>query len=158
MHNSPEMTLDPQQVEASVVADLPKVVLHDHLTCGMRPTTLVELADRAGYDALPSRDPEEVARWFVEAGNAGSLPAHLEAFAHTTAVTQTAESLTRIAREAVEDLAGDRVVYAELRIAPELHVDGGLSMQEVVDAVVEGLRAVKDEGELELSTNPFNNL
>ena len=139
MHNSPEMTLDPQQVEASVVADLPKVVLHDHLTGGMRPTTLVELADRAGYDALPSRDPEEVARWFVEAGNAGSLPAHLEAFAHTTAVTQTAESLTRIAREAVEDLAGDRVVYAELRIAPELHVDGGLSMQEVVDAVVEGL-------------------
>src|SRR5699024_9794472 len=139
MHNSPEMTLDPQQVEANVVADLPKVVLHDHLTGGMRPTTLVELADRAGYDALPSRDPEEVARWFVEAGNAGSLPAHLEAFAHTTAVTQTAESLTRIAREAVEDLAGDRVVYAELRIAPELHVDGGLSMQEVVDAVVEGL-------------------
>ncbi|KGF16769.1 adenosine deaminase [Corynebacterium freneyi] len=139
MHNSPEMPLDPLQVEANVVADLPKVVLHDHLTGGMRPSTLVELAAQAGYDGLPSDDPEEVARWFVEAGTAGSLPGHLEAFAHTTAVTQTAESLTRVAREAVEDLAGDRVVYAELRIAPELHVDGGLSMQEVVDAVVEGL-------------------
>lgn len=139
MHNSPEMSLDPQQVEANVVADLPKVVLHDHLSGGLRPVTLIELAEDAGYEGLPSSDPEELARWFVEAGNAGSLPAYLEAFAHTTAVTQTAESLTRIAREAVEDLAGDRVVYAELRIAPELHVDGGLSMQQVVDAVVEGL-------------------
>ncbi|MFD5867983.1 adenosine deaminase [Corynebacterium sp. NPDC060344] len=139
MHNSSEMTLDPRQVEADVVADLPKVVLHDHLTGGMRPSTLIELAASAGYGGLPSDDAEEVARWFVEAGNAGNVAGHLEALAHTTAVTQTAESLTRIAREAVEDLAGDRVVYAELRIAPELHVDGGLSMQEVVDAVVDGL-------------------
>ncbi len=140
MHNSSEMGPDPRRVEASVVADLPKVVLHDHLTGGMRPTTLVELAAQAGYGGLPSDEPEEVARWFVEAGNAGSFSAHREAFAHTTAVTQTADALTRVAREAVVDLAGDRVVYAELRIAPELHVEGGLSMQDVVDAVVEGLR------------------
>ncbi|MFC3849052.1 adenosine deaminase [Corynebacterium hansenii] len=140
MHNSSEMGPDPRRVEASVVADLPKVVLHDHLTGGMRPTTLVELAAQAGYGGLPSDEPEEVARWFVEAGNAGNFSAHREAFAHTTAVTQTADALTRVAREAVVDLAGDRVVYAELRIAPELHVEGGLSMQDVVDAVVEGLR------------------
>lgn len=74
MHNSPEMSLDPQQVEANVVADLPKVVLHDHLSGGLRPVTLIELAEDAGYEGLPSSDPEELARWFVEAGNAGSLP------------------------------------------------------------------------------------
>lgn len=140
MHNSPEMGLDPQQVEADVVADLPKVVLHDHLTGGVRPSTVVELAEQAGYDGLPSSDPEEIARWFVDGGNAGSLSAYLEVFSPITAVTQTAESLTRIAREAVEDLAGDHVVYAEVRIAPELHLEGGLGMQDVVDAVVEGLR------------------
>ncbi|MDK7241404.1 hypothetical protein QP475_14000, partial [Lacticaseibacillus rhamnosus] len=52
---------------------------------------------------------------------------------------QTAESLTRVAREAVEDLAADNVVYAELRLAPENHLEKGLDMQAVIDALVEGL-------------------
>ncbi|WP_295623725.1 adenosine deaminase [uncultured Corynebacterium sp.] len=139
MHNSPEMSLEPQVVEANVVADLPKVVLNDHLAGGLRPATLVELAETAGYEGLPTSDADELARWFVEAGNARNMNTYREALDHPTAVMQTAEAITRVAAEAVEDLAGDHVVYAELRMAPERHLEGGLSMQDVVDAAVEGL-------------------
>lgn len=123
-----------------VVASLPKVLLHDHLDGGLRPQTVIELAADCGYtDQLPTTDVDELEQWFIDTGNSGSLPSYLTAFAHTCAVMQTAESLTRVAREAVEDLADDNVVYAELRLAPENHLEKGLDMQAVVDALVEGL-------------------
>ncbi|MCB2411841.1 adenosine deaminase [Demequina sp. TTPB684] len=117
---------------------LPKILLHDHLDGGLRPSTLIELAGEIGHE-LPSTDPDELQRLFVENANSGDLVRYLEAFAHTTAVMQTAQNLTRIAREAVVDLANDGVVYAELRYAPEQHVAGGLSLQEVVEAVQSGI-------------------
>src|SRR6478609_8233119 len=58
------------------------------------------------------------------------------------AVMQTASAITRVARECVEDLAADGVVYAEIRYAPEQHVEQGLSLDEVVAAVQAGF----DEG------------
>ena len=123
-----------------VVASLPKVLLHDHLDGGLRPQTVIDLAADCGYtDQLPTTDADELEQWFIDTGNSGSLPSYLTAFAHTCAVMQTAESLTRVAREAVEDLAADNVVYAELRLAPENHLEKGLDMQAVVDALVEGL-------------------
>lgn len=127
------MTLTPAEILA-----LPKVVLHDHLDGGLRPTTLIELAAEVGH-ALPSTDPEELATLFHAQAESGDLVKYLEVFAHTTAVMQSAAHLTRIAREAVEDLAADGVIYAELRYAPELHVAGGLGLQEVVEAVQAGI-------------------
>ncbi|WP_291377734.1 adenosine deaminase [Demequina sp.] len=127
------MTLTTPQILA-----LPKVVLHDHLDGGLRPSTLIELAGEIGHE-LPSTDPDELQQLFVENANSGDLVRYLEAFAHTTAVMQTAPNLTRIAREAVVDLAADGVVYAELRYAPEQHVAGGLTLQEVVEAVQAGI-------------------
>lgn len=120
------------------IAALPKVVLHDHLDGGLRPATLLELADAAGQ-ALPAGEPDALAAWFVETCDAGSLEAYLATFEHTLAVMQSAANLTRIAAEAVVDLAADGVVYAELRYAPELHQRAGLTGQQVVDAVREGL-------------------
>jgi adenosine deaminase len=120
------------------IVALPKVVLHDHLDGGLRPATIIELAAEAGHD-LPSNDPDELAAWFVQAASAGDLTRYLETFAHTLAVTQTEAGLRRVAREAVVDLAADGVVYAELRYAPEQHLGGGLSIQEVLDAVHAGL-------------------
>lgn len=121
-----------------LVPGLPKVLLHDHLDGGLRPATIVELAAAAGHE-LPATDPDELGRWFVDAASSGSLERYLETFAHTVAVMQTAENLTRVAREAVVDLAADGVVFAELRYAPEQHLEGGLGLQEVVDAVQAGL-------------------
>lgn len=120
------------------IAALPKVVLHDHLDGGLRPGTMLELADEIGH-TLPAQDPDALARWFVESANSGSLERYLETFAHTTAVMQTPEHLHRVASEAVLDLAGDGAVYAELRYAPEQHLERGLTLQEVVDAVQAGL-------------------
>jgi len=125
----------------ALIPTLPKVLLHDHLDGGLRPATVVELAAEIGHE-LPSTDPDELGRWFVEAASAGSLERYLETFAHTVAVLQTADALRRVAREAVLDLAADGVVHAEVRYAPEQHLERGLSLQDVVDAV----RAGFDEG------------
>jgi adenosine deaminase len=122
----------------------PKVVLHDHLDGGLRPATLVELADEIGHD-LPASEPEALAAWVQRAADSGSLELFLEPFAHTGAVLQTLHGLERVAREWVLDLAADGVVYAEARFAPELSTAGGLSMEEVMDAVLAGLHAGEAE-------------
>ena len=76
----------------------------------------MELAAEIGYE-LPTTDPAELEKWFYDAANSGDLPTYLTTFDHTTAVMQTKEALVRVTREAVEDLAADNVVYAELRYA-----------------------------------------
>lgn len=121
-----------------VIAGLPKVLLHDHLDGGLRPATVAELAAEVRHP-LPTTDAEELGEWFVRAADSGSLERYLETFEHTVAVMQSAEALRRVAREAVLDLAADRVVYAELRYAPEQHLERGLTLQDVVDAVQDGL-------------------
>ena len=116
----------------------PKALLHDHLDGGLRPGTVLDLAAETGYDELPATDVEALATWFKTQAHSGSLVRYLEPFAHTVAVMQTPEALHRVARECAEDLAADSVVYAEVRFAPELHIDGGLSLDAVVDAVLAG--------------------
>lgn len=116
----------------------PKVLLHDHLDGGLRPGTVVELADETGYSGLPTTDVDELGRWFRDAADSGSLEKYLETFAHTCGVMQTEEALSRVAAECVEDLADDGVVYAEVRYAPELFVERGLSLEAVVEAVQDG--------------------
>ena len=112
---------------------LPKVVLHDHLDGGLRPETVLELADAVGYEGLPASDPVALAAWFDQSGS-DSLERYLEAFSETVAVMQTAEALHRVAYEAAVDLAADGVVYAEIRFAPGLHTAGGLPLTEVIEA------------------------
>jgi adenosine deaminase len=124
-----------------VVRRAPKALLHDHLDGGLRPATIVELAAETGYEALPTTDPDELAGWFVEAADSGSLVRYLETFAHTVGVMQTRDALVRVASECAQDLAADGVVYAEVRFAPELHVTHGLGLDEVVQAVLDGFRA-----------------
>ncbi|HTC69012.1 MAG TPA: adenosine deaminase [Acidothermaceae bacterium] len=122
------------------IARAPKALLHDHLDGGLRPSTVIDLARISGYTQLPTYDAGELAAWFVESASSGSLERYLETFAHTVGVMQTVDSLIRVAAECAEDLAADNVVYAEVRFAPEQHVDGGLSLDAVVEAVLEGFR------------------
>src|SRR5262245_64234618 len=118
----------------------PKVVLHDHLDGGLRPATVVDLARDAGHE-LPTTDPDELARWFTQGAYRHDLDLYLETFQHTVGVMQSKEALTRTAAECAEDLADDGVVYAEVRFAPELHIEGGLTLDEVVEAVQAGFQA-----------------
>ncbi len=115
----------------------PKVLLHDHLDGGLRPQTVLELAEQVGH-RLPADDAESLGRWFAESADSGSLVRYLETFDHTVAVMQTEEALERVARECVADLAADGVVYAEIRYAPEQHVSSGLTLDQVVGAVRSG--------------------
>ncbi|HET8794850.1 MAG TPA: adenosine deaminase [Arthrobacter sp.] len=125
------------------IRSLPKVSLHDHLDGGLRPQTIIELAAEAGHE-LPSTDAVALGEWFRESADSGSLPRYLETFDHTIAVMQTREGLARVAREFVEDLADDGVIYGEVRWAPEQHLQQGLSLDQVVEAVQEGLEAGVD--------------
>ncbi len=127
------MTLTPDLVRSA-----PKVALHDHLDGGLRPATVLELSARQGRPA-PGGTPEEVADWFFRTADSGSLPRYLETFDRTVGLMQTPEALARVAREFVEDMAADRVVYAETRWAPQQHLLGGLTLDGAVAAVQQGL-------------------
>ncbi|MEI8057250.1 MAG: adenosine deaminase [Actinomycetes bacterium] len=136
---------DPNAGSASVVPEVlvrraPKAVLHDHLDGGLRPSTIIELAAECGYQSLPTTDPLALGQWFVDSADSGSLERYLETFAHTVAVMQTRAALVRVASECAQDLAADGVVYAEVRYAPELHLRAGLTLNDVVEAVLDGLR------------------
>lgn len=119
------------------IVKAPKALLHDHLDGGLRPATIIDLADQIGH-RLPANDAAALGEWFVAAANSGSLVRYLETFTHTVAVMQTPEALHRVAKECALDLAADGVVYAESRFAPEQHLDGGLALPEVVEAVLAG--------------------
>ena len=130
-------------LDEAVIRALPKVVLHDHLDGGLRPATVLEIADQVGHELPVSgadRTADGLARWFRESADSGSLERYLETFAHTVGVMQTAPALRRVARESVLDLARDGVVYAESRYAPEQHLEGGLTLEQVVEEVDAGFR------------------
>ncbi|WP_327067275.1 adenosine deaminase [Kitasatospora sp. NBC_01250] len=145
----PAGTTAPRTPTADQIRRAPKVLLHDHLDGGLRPETIVELAAACGYEGLPTTDPAALGVWFREAADSGSLVRYLETFAHTCAVMQTREALIKVAADCAEDLAADGVVYAEVRYAPEQHLEAGLSLDEVVAAVNEGFR----EGEAKARAN-----
>ena len=127
-------------LDRDLIRRLPKVLLHEHLDGGVRPETVLELAEEHGYEDLPHDEPEPLAAWFAEGANRGSLPLYLEGFRHTIALMQTPQALERVAYEALEDLAADGVVYAELRFAPHFHTAAGLGLDAVMKAVLDGLR------------------
>ncbi|MCX4983024.1 adenosine deaminase [Streptomyces sp. NBC_00572] len=139
----------PSVPTADQIRRAPKVLLHDHLDGGLRPGTIIELAREQGYQQLPETEPDKLGIWFREAADSGSLERYLETFAHTCAVMQTRDALFRVAAECAVDLAEDGVVYAEVRYAPEQHLEAGLTLEEVVEAVNEGFR----EGERQARAN-----
>lgn len=118
----------------------PKALLHDHLDGGLRPSTVVELAQEYGYDKLPTTDVDDLAIWFNRGAKRNDLVLYLETFAHTVGVMQHPDAIERVAYECAQDLHADGVVYAEVRLAPELHTQAGLSLDEVMDAVLAGYR------------------
>lgn len=117
---------------------LPSVLLHDHLDGGLRPQTVLDLAEQVGYTGLPANEVGALAEWFDQS-KSGSLENYLVAFDHTIAVMQTFENVERVAFEAALDLSNDGVVYAELRFCPPQHLTGGLTQIEVIEAVSAGM-------------------
>ena len=127
------------------VESLPKISLHDHLDGGVRPSTIVELAAADGI-AIPAATPDELNTWVRANADSGNLVDYLATFSVTLSVMQSAANLERIAREFVEDLIADGVVYGEIRWAPELHVENGLGLRDAVDAVQRGIDSAVGAG------------
>jgi adenosine deaminase len=130
---------------------LPKALLHDHLDGGLRPQTIIDIAKEIGHE-LPSYDAVELAEWFRASCDSGSLVRYLETFAHTVAVMQRREDIVRVARECAVDLARDGVVYAEVRMAPELLTEKGLTLSAAIEAILEGFSAGEKEAKTEGNT------
>ena len=131
------------------IRSLPKISLHDHLDGGLRPQSIVEMASEIGLE-LPADNAKDLRKWFEKSADSGSLVEYLKTFDITTAVMQTREHLTRVAREFVLDLANDGVIYGEIRWAPEQHLTRGLTLDETVEAVQdgleEGMQQVEEQG------------
>ena len=119
-------------------AALPKVSLHEHLDGCVRLATVLELSQEHGLP-LPADTVESLGDWIAERTNGGSLERYLESFTLTTGVMQSAAGIHRVAYEYVLDQAADGVVHAEVRWAPELCVEGGLSLEEAIEAASAGI-------------------
>ncbi len=122
---------------------MPKAELHVHLDGSLRAETMLELAAELGI-ALPSSDAGEL-RAFMEARNVTDLPEYLQRFDLTLSLMQQAPALERIAYELAVDLAAENVRYAEIRFSPALNAGGGLALEEVLDASLQGLRRAEEE-------------
>lgn len=128
----------------------PKVLLHDHLDGGLRPATVIELAAEHGYDGLPTTDVDDLARWFTEGANRRDLVLYLDTFEHTVGVMQERDAIVRVAAECAQDLADDGIVYAEVRMAPELCLERGLTLDDAIEAMLEGFRLGSADGRIEI--------
>lgn len=131
--------------------ELPKVLLHDHLDGGLRPETIIQIAEEIGYEKLPTNSTSKLANWFKEACDSGSLNRYLETFDHTIAVMQREQDLVQVAKETVIDLHNDGVIYAEVRVAPEHFTKKGLTLEEVIEAMLEGYRLGEQETGLKVN-------
>ena len=126
---------------SDLIARAPKALLHDHLDGGLRPQTVIELASEYGYDGLPTTDVDDLALWFNRGAKRNDLVLYLETFAHTVGVMQDRDAIERVAHECAVDLAADGVVYAEVRMAPELSTEKGLTLDEVMEAILAGFES-----------------
>ena len=138
-------TVNPAFIE--IVQRLPKADLHCHLDGSLRPSTLLELSRERGL-ALPESTASALGAW-MRVDDARHLEDSLARFEVTLAAMQDAVALERIAHEFVLDAALDGVRYIEARFCPALNVRGGLSLDEVMQAVLRGLaRGQKETGTL----------
>ena len=132
-------------ITEEIIRSVPKVLLHDHLDGGLRPQTIIDLAEDLSYKKLPTHDKDELAEWFHVGANKGNLVEFLKGFEHTTAVLQTKEGLERAAYEMLEDMKNDGVVYVETRFAPVYHVNKNLYLDDTVTSVLRGLEKGKND-------------
>lgn len=123
----------------SKLLTIPKIELHLHLDGSVKPGTLLELAQQQGIE-LPTTDVNQLKQYVAVAQDCKSLQSYLEKFVYPQEVMQRFDDLERIAYELCEIVAQENVKYFEVRFAPQFHTEKGLSIDEVVQAVLTGLK------------------
>ena len=134
------------EIPAEVLRALPKTDLHCHLDGSLRLDTFCELGRAVGME-IPDDAAATRVRYFPDDREC-CVPEFLAHFEHTVAVLQTAEALTRVARELAEDAAAAGCWYLEVRFCPLLHNQNGLSPDEAVAAVRQGLLAAAKQARI----------
>ncbi|MGD6846367.1 adenosine deaminase [Rossellomorea aquimaris] len=123
---------------------MPKIELHCHLDGSVRPETIIDIAKREGIH-IPSFDIEEMKEELIAPLDCESLDEYLEKFSIPNAVMQSKENLKRITFELYEDAAKENVKYMEVRFAPLLHTQKGLSVEEIIGSVIEGMNQAEEQ-------------
>ncbi len=145
--NKVPMEIDTQSELYKSILALPKTDLHCHLDGSLRISTIIELIKEQHLD-WPT-DEEELEKMLIMDdmiySEEKSLVRYLKAFDLTTSLMQTTESLERIAFEIAEDAAAENVKYLEVRFAPILHTNKGLSMEAITSAVIKGLDRAEEK-------------
>lgn len=134
--------------EAAYFRAIPKAELHLHLDGSVRPATVLALAKQEGVP-LPTEDPEKIGVFLRATDRTSSLVEYITFFELPIAVMQTIPALERVTYELCEDLAKDNVRYAEIRYGPWLHVQRGLSLTDVIRAVLSGWNKGRNDFGLE---------
>jgi len=126
--------------DASYFQAIPKAELHLHLDGSVRPRTVLELAKQGGVP-LPTQDLERLTDFLEATDRTASLIEYIAYFELPIAVLQSVPALERATYELCEDLKNDNVRYVEIRYGPWLHVQRGLSLTDVIRAVLSGWNA-----------------
>ncbi|MFB6248988.1 MAG: adenosine deaminase [Salinibacter sp.] len=150
------MSLQPTADAAALTRDdileWPKAELHCHLDGSMRLETMLDLATRQGRtDLLPADSVAGLREALRGVEEAGTLEAYLSWFRYTLPLLQTTEAIARTAYELAEDNAAENVRYLEVRYSPILHVEEGLSLEAVNEAVLNGLQRAEADFDIRTS-------
>ncbi len=124
--------------------NLPKIDLHCHLDGSVRPQTIIELAHQQGI-TLPSDNVDEIKTLMVAPETCVNLDEYLKRFELPLSVMQTAAGIERISFELFEDAAKENVKYLEVRFGPLLHLEKGLSLDEILGSAVKGMKEAEKQ-------------
>lgn len=128
-------------VEKKILRDLPKVELHCHLDGSLSLACIRHLAELAKID-LPQSD-EELKALVTAPRDCESLLDYLKVFDVVRPLLQTKEALSLAAYDVARQAALENVIYTEIRFAPELSMDQGLTVAETIEAVCQGLEQAR---------------
>ncbi|MBT6389752.1 MAG: adenosine deaminase, partial [Candidatus Marinimicrobia bacterium] len=127
------------KISDSLLKKLPKVELHCHLDGSLRIETILDLARRHNV-SLPSSDASGLTKILSIGKKRGTLEEYITRFDITLSVMQTRDSLKRIAYELIEDVAAENIRYIEIRYSPILHTSNGMTLDEAIFSVRDGLK------------------
>ena len=125
----------------------PKIELHCHLDGSVRAETIIDIAKKDNIE-LPSYNINEIKKYVQVPLDCTSLVEYLNKFDLANKVMQTKENIKRVTFELVEDAANENVKYIEIRFAPMLHTEKGLSIKEVIQSVLDGMNEACEKYEI----------
>ena len=121
------------------VNSLPKIELHCHLDGSIRPLSVIEIAKKDEIE-LSTYDLDKIKEKMIAPKNCKDLSEYLTRFSLPGLVMQSKENLIRVTSELMEDAAKENVKYIEIRFAPQLHTQKGLTVEEVISSVITGMK------------------